>query len=689
MRVVLAVLLAVAACDDGIRDKISINAPAPWRAAFGHFAAFSEHPGLSLGTQGDFHIEIIEDPAIPAEGYRIDDATPVCPHSGDCKPPPTYAVHASDLLGAQYGAAAALEDLGFRFRHPFDTYVPAEPVAHGARLEGTVHQPQIRVRGLQLHTLHPIEGYYAFWEPSPGSTDDAHRIIDWVVKNRGNYLQWVALDDIMDPTRHMAWQAFTRELIDYAHSRGVKVGLNIQLFGRSNLQNAFDLSDSDTIPLSQSLGERLPLITNELPFDVYDLSFGEFFNAEPQKFIDSTNQVAASLRTFAPAGEMHAVVHVGATQRVQYDNRDLLYYFLVQYVDPAIVPDIHTVMFYNLVDDAGGAYQHDSFDEHRDYIVDRMCAGQRVAYFPETAYWVAFDNSVPMYLPVYVYSRWKDLDFLAQQAALPGCSPLDEHLLFSTGWEWGYWLNDVTALRASYELTSSPDELIVDAYAPDLGEAAGRIVAKLMTEQKKALIDQRLIGYLVGRDIAIDAGDAIDPPIISQPDRITFADLVANPQLEGELAVKLANLEQYEQTLASIGAELDALDLPSTRWSREVADGIVIDRLRVQFVLASYRAVLAHVHGTTDTRALDEADALLEDAREHVIPRHSDLHDTHARRLLDDADTNETNHGLGNRTFYQFGYLHMADTLCYWKRERDQVRAVLGDTSVIPDTCLF
>jgi hypothetical protein len=669
---VLASLLCLAACGDNIGGNISVRAPAAWAAVFDDFVALTDRPGLAIGDGGEFHIEVVEDAALPPEGYRIDRAA----GDGDTV---GWTVSASDVLGAQYGVAAALENLGFRFRHPFDTYAPREPADRGAEV-GIVHAPQVRVRGLQLHTLHPIEGYFAFWEPSAGSTNDAHRIIDWLVKNRGNYLQWVALDNIMDPAQYEPWQVFTRELIDYAHARGVRVGLNIQLFGKSNLQLAFDLSDDDTVPLADSVAQRLPLFVMVLPFDVYDLSFGEFFNSEPQKFIDSTNEVARQLREQAPASEMHAVVHVGATQRVQYMDRDLLYYFLVQYADPTIIPDIHTVMFYNLVDDAGGAYQHDNFDEHRDYLVDRMCAGQRVAYFPETAYWVAFDDSVPMYLPLYVYSRWTDLRYLADAAAVPGCSPLDEHLLFSTGWEWGYWLNDVASLHASYELPATPQDLIADAYAPDLGDQGARFVAKLMDAQKQALIDQRLIGYLVGRDVAIDAGDMLDPPIISQPDRITFDDVVADPTLEPELKAKLALLEQYVQTLESLEDELGRLELPNSRWSREIADGVALDRMRARFVLASYRTVLAHLDGTSDPGEAELAESLLAEARARVAARHADLHDTHRRRLVDKTP---------NHTFYQFGYLYMADTLCYWQREHDQVAAALGDSSIVPNSCLF
>src|SRR5262249_19010697 len=153
----------------------------------------------------------------------------------------------------------------------------------------------------------------------------------------------------------------------------------------------------------------LPIITEATPFDVYDLSFGEFFDADPSKFIDAVNEVAKQLRARAPSAEMHALVHVGATQRVQFMGQNLIYYFLVKFADPAIVPDIHSVMYYDLFEDAGGAYHHTDFSEHREYLRERMCAHQKVAYHPETAYWIAFDNSVPTLVPLYAHSRFLDL----------------------------------------------------------------------------------------------------------------------------------------------------------------------------------------------------------------------------------------------------------------------------------------
>ncbi|MCW5802890.1 MAG: hypothetical protein KIT31_10930 [Deltaproteobacteria bacterium] len=664
MRAAVALcLLGLVACgsDDAppARADVAVAVDPAFAGAFTDFVAFA--PGVTLG-EGSPKISVVADAALPAEGYRLE-------RTGD-----GVTVRAADVLGAQYGAAAALEGFGYRFRHPFDPFVPGELATPDD--DAAVHAPQIRVRGMQLHTLHPIEGYFAFWEPDTG-TEQAKRVIDWLVKNRGNFLQWVALDDILEAGRRAAWRTFTREILDYAKARGVRTGINIQLFGQSNLQLAFDLSDDRTgmVPIADEIAERLPMVIDGVPFDVYDLSFGEFFNADPQRFVDSVNEVRAQLRAALPAAEMHAVVHVGAEQRVEFMGSELLYYFLVKFADPSIVPDIHTTMFYNLFEPADGAYQHTEFDEHRAYLLERKCAGLPAAYFPETAYWVAFDNSVPQLFPLYVRNRWLDLDRLA--AACP--EPLDNHLLFSTGWEWSYWLHDTSSLRTSYELAARWEDLIAHQLAPDLG-AAAPLVTQLVELQHRALQGDRLVAYLAGRDAAIDAGRQLN--IISQPDRVRTIDLPAHPDWNGFRATVLAPLARYAQELDGMSAQLAALALPASRWAAELRDGFAVDALRAHFVGNLYEATLAHLGGADAAarQLLALARRQMAEARTVVARRHADLHDPNGARLIEKTP---------NRTFYQFGYLFMADTLCYWERELAEVDGLLGTATGAPPSCLF
>lgn len=687
-----ALALVLAGCGDDVPGNIAITAPAAWAPALGELVALTPAPGLSLDQVASsaeasavadvapaydaYRLILVDDPALPAEAYRLDAAST----------PRTWTVRAHDVLGAQYGVAAALEDLGFRWRHPFDPFVPQAPrfapTTDGAL--GVVHAPEVRVRGLQLHTLHPIEAYFALHEPGADNLRDARRILDWLIKNRGNYVQWVPLDDLLDPARHAEWLAQARAIVDAAHARGVRVGLNVQLFGQSNLQQSFDLSDdkTGTVPLADEVAARLPLVLAGLPLDVLALSFGEFFGADPQRFIDAVDEVAGQLRALAPAVEMHAVVHVGATQRVAYMGQDLLYYFLVKYADPRVVPDIHTVMYYDLYEDAGGAYHHQDFAEHRQYLLDRRCAGQRAAYFPETAYWVAFDDSVPQYLPLYARSRWLDLARLDADAAATGCGPLDEHLLFSSGWEWGYWLGDVAALRASYARPADPRALFDDAYGPGFPAGTAALLGDLADAQARALIDQRLAAYVAGRDVAIDAGRQLD--IVSQPDRVTFDDLVAADGAARDAFARdvLAPLASYGDALDGFAARLDRLGVPGDRWGREIVDGVAIDQARVRFVAAAYEAALAHLAGDAATarRRRDAAAALLAEGQAIVARRHADLHDDHGPRLTSK---------VGNATIYQYGYLRNADTLCYWQRELTQLDGLLALSSAAPQGCLY
>jgi hypothetical protein len=90
--------------------------------------------------------------------------------------------------------------------------------------------------------------------------------------------------------------------------------------------------------------------------------------------------------------------------------------------------------------------------------------------------------------------------------------------------------------------------------------------------------------------------------------------------------------------------------------------------------------VIAHLTGGDAMTPLHEAQQILDDAQTTVHRRDHDLHDTHGNRLV----TRPTNH-----TTYQFGYLFMADTLCYWHRELAQVQNILGDMSVTPPACVF
>ena len=680
------VLLVAAGCGDNSRPPGVTIEVAPelaelvreWAAPLGTAAVVEEVADPEAATGGGRGVTVAVVGGLDcAECYEIEELA-----GGG------YLVRGDAPLGVQYGLDAVFEGLGFRFAHPFETRVPEAIGPAGPELTaalGVRHQPAVaRRRGIHLHTLHPIEGFFAMWEPGEESLAEARLIVDWVVKNRGNYLQWVALDDILDPAAAGPWREHTRAIIDYAHARGVEVGVGLQLFGSGSLQYGFDLVDDEQAPVRPQIEERLPILSDGLDWDVYSLSFGEFFGEDPAEFIASVNQAYEAMAGIAPGAEMLATIHVGDTpeQRVTYMGEDMIYYFLVQFADPHIVPLVHTVMLYDLYEDAGGAYQHDDFSEHRDYILERLAAGQRVGYHPETAYWIAFDDSVPIYLPLYVRSRWLDLDRLASDAAALGARELDEHILFSSGWEWGYWQNDWASLRASYQRPARWQDLFTDLYRPwpDGGELAA-LAIDLTELEHRALLEERLMPYLAARDLYIDLGADLDPPIVSQPDRVELDEIAAmTDQERAAFAAGVgAGLDRLAADLGPLAARAARFTGAADRAARELADGVLVTEARARFIRAVYAAALADRSGDGDARdaALADLDTAMADAAEVVARRHADLHHGRPDLLLEA--------GRPNVTLYQFGYLGQTDALCYWEREKVLLDYFLrGESGPVP-----
>ena len=157
----------------------------------------------------------------------------------------------------------------------------------------------------------------------------------------------------------------------------------------------------------------------------------------------------------------------------------------------------------------------------------------------------------------------------------------------------------------SYELPAAPQDVIADSFAPDLGREAAALVDQIAGDQHAALIDNRLAAYVAGRDVAIDAGRTLG--IVSQPDRITFDDLVASGDVDGFAQAVLAPLAAYADALDQRQLALDRLVLPDSRWTAEIRDGLAIDRLRARFVIAVYAAVSAHLRGGDATADLGRA----------------------------------------------------------------------------------
>jgi hypothetical protein len=589
----------------------------------------------------------------------------------------SYGVHGDGPLGVQYGLATLLEAAGFKFHSPLHPQAPATIGTIPDSILGAVHAPEKKLRGVHLHTIHPIEAYNSHWADGP--LDDAKKIHHWIVANRGNYIQWVALNDIQkDPTRAAAWQAKTKELVDDAHNRGLRVGIGVQLYGASDLQKGFNLINtppSMVVDPTAEIDGNLALFAG-LGFDVVNISFGEFSAFDPAKFIQALNIATKEIQTKLGA-EVATLIHVGGlnAQQVTYMGETLPYYFLVKFADPSIDPWVHTVMYYDLYEDTGGAYDMTNFDGHRQYIYDRLTAGKPVGYFPENAYWIAFDDSVPLYLPLYVRSRWLDMSQMRAWAMMGGHADLDEHVQFSSGFEWGYWQQERATLRSTFELPSQWEDFFNDLFPSPL---AADLIA-LTNAQHDALIGQRLAAYLAGRDAYIDTGDQANPPIHSQPDRPSFAEVAAMSPAD-RAAWKSSALDPLGAFATQLGTIRDQIVThadANDQDQSEVLDGAAIDAARGRYIHDLYAAAYAFAEKQDYAALITDAMAALTDAQKALASR-----DTLIPPILR-ADSG------GQATIYPFGYLAQADTLCYWTRELVQLQNLVTGGNQFVDGCIF
>lgn len=579
-----------------------------------------------------------------------------------------------DALGLQYGLADILERMNYRFYHPYKSYIPKdvkEPQILDIQQEW--QEPEMVRRGLHMHTLHPIEGYYDFWEPSDENLYRAKRVIDWTIKNRGNYIEWVGLDNITDnPIAHEAWKVHTQAIIQDVHQRGATVGIGVQLFGSGNLQNAFDLVDDVNGNRETQISSRLSLVLDDLDFDVLEMSFGEFFDEEPQEFIDSVNQAYDILQSVSPGIEMTSRLHVGDDLQVTYNNQDMIYYFLAAYANLEITPWVHTVMYYNLFEPSNGAYHHEDFTEHREFLFDRLENGLPVAYFPESAYWVAFDNSVPTYLPMYVRSRWLDMFEIQSQAKVNGHASLTDHTLFSSGWELGYWQNDVAVLRMNWSIPESYLSVFQDLFSNyENGSQLSQALFDFAERQKVAMIDDNLDAYTCGIDNIMELGYSQD--IIAQPTRLSFRDM---------LDVDPAEISAIRDALTSYITDIKAIDFPEAvdAWQAEIVNGVQMDIYRAQFMEYLLTAILRHrmADSVGASDYLGKAGMEMQQGQALMDTMRSVTWDPNGERLFVEGV---------NSTIYQFGYLHRASDLCYWQREQIQATNAITGSNDAPPGC--
>lgn len=591
----------------------------------------------------------------PAGGYRI----------ASLEGTASVVVAADTTLSLAHGAFDLLERLGARFFHPVDEIVPSLGGVYLPASLDVARAPAAPLVGLHLHLLHPLEYMRPFLEPGEQNLDDAKDVIDWLVKTGHNHLQWYMMNTVpWEP-----WLPHARAIVDYAHARGVTVGMVVQtLDDGSNLQNQFVLADPDGDLLAEL--ERGIDQVMEIPFDHIELALGEFFSADPAVLIEALNHATAYVADTYPGATLGIENHIGDYEElyIEYEGETRYYYFLPGLADERLINTVHTVFFFDLYRD-WAMYEHESFAMHREFLLEQL-AIRPVRYFPESAYWVTADNDVPAFLAEYIHARWVDISSLFADIEERGLPPLDGHVLYSSGHEWTYWMIDYLTAKMMWNHEAPLEDFVAHVSAP-YGTCAGEVqgaLSSFIELQTQYLFDERLVPYVSAEDIHDDLGYAAG--IDTHPPRVPFEAVVAMSEAERKVfesdvveRVGLAADEMRTRALAPLRSVCQRTDDALDPWCAELEDSVEIVALRLEHSRHLYRAVLAAARGQDFEPELAAARATREEAAAVIARREQGYR----------YDLEELTGAYENFTRYEFGYLRQPHTQCLWLRQEDQV----------------
>lgn len=569
----------------------------------------------------------------------------------------------SGLLGRQYAAYAFLHELGVRFFHPEEEFVPAVPAWPAEPLSMQV-TPAFESRSVSLHLTHPLELGDPIRLGEEAYKEEARRYIDWQIKNFASFGT--------SGVSHFA------DLEDYGVRRGFPRSTGFSLHNQQ--QGGGGIIDPDS-PLSDeeqiaaAIDERMGNDPDAYP-EHFHFTFNpsEFTEIDDETIVRQLTFIADYMAETYPDTVVMTTNHGTAGEPTE--NYGVRFYDLPKFAPKNLGVKVHTLMFYDLERPAP-VYGNENFNNLFDFMEEQYTE-RRIWYFPESAWWLTFDIPVPLYLPITIEARDRDLQNIRHM--LEG--GLDGHRVFGTGHEWGYWQNEYCSLRMSADLEYRWQDCIADIAAP-AGEFAPEVKAAvegIVSLQQDHMFDREMLRWLVGTDeeteLAAQIGIAFHPlpPLPSEmmgwsADEIDAWETDVAPRLD-EIAAA------YEPIVASLRAVEDELDSDSVAFSivDEIADGAEANMLRARHARQVYGAVVAmrkHRLGIgadqemEAVRLLDEADQTTADVA-RITRSRSDFYryKPRTRAIGGGEDGSEDE----NWTGYSYRYLNRAHHAFYYRR---------------------
>lgn len=666
---------------------------------------------------------------------------------------PSLAILARSEIGAMYALYQIAADLGVRYFHPEETFYPDNPDATLPWYpEPAEYGPDFARRGFHEHTQHPIPAADFLLNPDwPGAREQASRYLKWLARNRQNTLTFHLLKTVDKPR----WIPYIRDVVDEAHRYGIRVGVVVSFMDRQ--QNAYRLLDDSADPGTE--GEQIRAGLDELLdhvppdaacptcppcpdvrtetglitgppkralFDFVGLQFGtsEFTTPTGTGEIRPEDRAVAWLDTALahlkttycqrdglkreyrmdepyPYAKAFAWIHTPCGVKASDGS---LYFHLPLRADPDLGVFVHTTMFYDM-DHPAPVYGCQNFHHQKDFLGQAAQQRRPTVYFPETAWWLGFDNNLPLLLPVTGRSREHDLRSVLPRFAISaeGSSPAWRvlgHVTFTTGREWTYWQYDHFLTRATWREAETWNDYL-DWIAPMYGEAGSAVATTLRTWtdiQVKYFyeVNPSLFFYLAGELPQDEAGAAAG--VIARPPKLPFSRVF---QMDDDALAswKAQDLDRLVEMRAELGVVFESLpdETRGTEQNRrlfgEVRDAMRLFLMRLDHAVALYSGVMAarewrveneraaaegrEPDASVQVAAKAKAEARLGEAR--AITDQVRAIVAEGERRYREPLEQVARPRPDNLTAYKFGYLWETSTAYFWSRRDEQLASLIAD----------
>ena len=588
------------------------------------------------------------------------------------------ALKSPSFQGVSFGLYGLLQEkLGFKFYHPKRTIIPFHkewPLPVNFQWKAI---PRFARKGFHIHTLHPVELAEQLHNPDyPHAAEDLREYIDWLARNQQDTVQFYLLRDI----DHTRWIRHAGGLILYAHKRGIEAGVEFSLFMIQ--QKAFQ-----TIKLLRFFPSYAHQIDSTLSwifrvnwdFVTVDFSMGEYL-PDIGELMPGLKTYLISQVTERYKTKLMVPTHVIGSRHWCRTGPSVPGANAANdcYLNTGIL--IHTVMFYAIAERSAPVYDDINF---QGILARAIQENERreTWYWPESSYWVSFDNSVPLLLLPYLDARYSDMETMKRIG-------VDNHLTFSSGWEWGYWLVDWSIARWSWTYN---DNGAVQKTAPlsvlhDLFADTGMYVLfqRALALQNYYLKDRELIGFMSALDPSAELPWPFNRPFQPRPlfSNSWLLYKASDTEAENMVSSTVSELETYAREMNAVAKDLEletervyaghkqvSPDVPLI--ARELTRALEVTALRAQHRSLTIRALLAQRKGHWWVPATNEAERLL---RQAASVRLKALALVHLQEKIYRYPISLIARQSKNFTAYHFGYLYPASDLFFWRREEEQVR---------------